>query len=204
MRRLPRLAGCAAIVIVIVVSAWPAAAGTIPKSGNPGAQVELGCPPDPGIQARIDEAATVFTGTVAAVGNQGRTATVNVIRVWKGGTLPRRVQVTGTIATQSKVITALDRLYARDRTYLFLPTAGTNPRFIENRCSATRILDAGLSALEPAGTGSEPLGAGVSLPRAGIGKFVPLIVAVPALAVVGGLLFAARRQTTRTRRPPRS
>jgi len=169
--------------------------------GPAGAQADLGCAPDVGIDARIDQASTVFTGTVRTVANNGRTATIDVIRVWKGGDLPRRVQVTGTIATQSKVVTALDRLYARDSTYLFLPTSGTQPRFAENRCSATRILTAELAAKAPEGGGSPPVGEGVPLPKAGLGKFVPLMVAGPALLVLAGLLLAARRRTKRRGRP---
>jgi len=165
------------------------------------AQTELGCPPDAGIEERIREAGTVFVGTVEALGNQGRTATVEVIRVWKGGVLPRRVQVTGTIATQSKVVTALDRLYARDRTYLFLPSSGTSPRFTENRCSGTRALTSELAALAPSGGGTPPVGDGVPLPDAGVGRFVPLMVAIPAALVLAGLLVAARRQSLRARRP---
>jgi hypothetical protein len=161
-----------------------------------GAQAELGCAPDIGIDARIAEAPTVFTGTVKALGNKGRTATVDVIRVWKGGTLPKRVQVTGTIATQAKVVTALDRLYAEGTTYLFVPPAGTNPRFIENRCSATRQLTPELAAKEPGG-GSAPVGEGVPLPQAGLGKLVPLMIVIPALLVLAGLLLAARRKARR-------
>jgi len=167
-----------------------------------GAQTEVGCPPDTGIETRIDEAPTVFTGTVRVLTNQGRTATVDVIRVWKGGTLPRRVEVRGTIATQSKVVTALDRIYARDSTYLFLPTAGANPRFVENRCSATRVLTSDLAARAPGDGGAAPVGPGVALPRASLGKFVPLLIVVPALLVLGVLLLAARRQTKRRRPGP--
>lgn len=176
-----------------------AAVGT--PAGPAAAQAELGCAPEVPIEVRIEQAPTVFTGTVRALGNQGRTATVDVIRVWKGGTLPKRVQVTGTIATQAKVVTALDRLYAVDRTYLFLPTAGSPPRFAENRCSATRALTADLSAKAPEGGGAAPVGEGVPLPDEGIGKFVPLMVAVPALLVLAGLLLAARRKGMRRRRP---
>lgn len=172
-----------------------------PPTRPAGAQAELGCAPDPGIDARIEQAPTVFTGTVRAVGNQGRTATVDVIRVWKGGTLPRRVQVTGTIATQSKVVTALDRLYARDRAYLFLPTAGSSPRFAENRCSATRALTAELSARAPADGGAPPVGQGVPLPQAGLGRYVPIMVVAPALVILAGLLVVARRKTVGLRRP---
>lgn len=183
--------------LVPLIVAVSLAAPTAPA----GAQAELGCAPDASIETRIEQASTVFTGTVRALGNQGRTATVDVIRVWKGGTLPRRVQVTGTIATQSKVVTALDRLYAVDRTYLFLPTAGSPPRFAENRCSATRALTPELSARAPAGGGTAPVGEGVPLPQDGLGKYVPMMVAVPAILVLAGLLLVARRKGTRRRRP---
>ncbi len=185
--------------LVLATVAAGAVLGSLVAPAAPAiAQVELGCGPDPGIDARIDEAPTVFTGTVRALGNNGRTATVDVIRVWKGGTLPKRVQVTGTIATQAKVVTALDRLYARDATYLFLPTAGSNPRFVENRCSATRQLTPELAAKEPGG-GSAPVGEGVALPRAGLGKLVPLMIAVPAILVLAVLLLVARRKTRASR-----
>lgn len=184
----------------VVVGAALLAAGAA-GAGPATAQTDLGCPPDVGIDARIEEAPTVFTGTVRALGNKGRTATVDVIRVWKGGTLPERVEVQGTIATQAKVVTALDRLYARERTYLFLPTAGGPPRFRENRCSATRELTADLAAKGPTDGGKAPQGQGVPLPGVGLGQFVPLMIGVPAFVVLGGLLIAARRKTKRSRRP---
>ena len=164
------------------------------------AQAELGCPPDVGIDLGIEQAPVAFTGTVRALGNKGRRATVDVIRVWKGGTLPKRVEVQGTIATQSKVVTALDRLYARDRTYLFVPTSGSAPRFRENRCSLTRQLTPELAAKAPPDGGAPPQGQGVPLPGAGLGRLVPLIIGVPALAVLAGLLLAARRKTGRPAR----
>ncbi|CAA9271404.1 MAG: hypothetical protein AVDCRST_MAG76-3442 [uncultured Acidimicrobiales bacterium] len=170
-------------------------------AGPVGAQTELGCPPDEGIDAAIGQSPTVFTGTVRALGNKGRTATIEVIRVWKGAPLPERVEVQGTIATQSKVVTALDRLYARDRTYLFLPTSGASPRFRENRCSATRQLTAELAAKAPGDGGAAPQGQGVPLPGADLGRFAPLMVGAPALAVLAGLLVAARRKSKRSGQP---
>lgn len=184
---------------------WAALAVVVAVAGpasRAGAQAEVGCAPDVDIEARIESAPVAFTGTVRALTNQGRTATVDVIRVWKGPDLPKRVEVRGTIATQSKVVTALDRLYALDSTYLFLPPAGAAPRFVENRCSATRTLDAGLAARAPTDGGRVPVGEGVALPREGLGRFVPLMIVIPALLVLGGLLLAARRQTRRSRTPP--
>ena len=170
-------------------------------SGPAGAQTDLGCPPDLGIDAALEQAPVVFIGTVRALGNDGRQATVEVTRVWKGGTLPMRVEVQGTIATQDKVVTALDRLYARDRTYLFLPSTGSSPRFRENRCSATRALTAELAAKAPADGGSAPQGQGVPLPDAGLGRLLPLMIVVPALVALAGLLVVARRKA-RGPRPP--
>jgi len=183
----------ATVAVTLLVGATPPA----------GAQVEVGCAADTAtdIEARIDAAPTVFTGTVRALTNQRRTATVDVIRVWKGRVLPKRVEVRGTIATQSKVNTALDRVYGRGSTYLFLPTAGASPRFVENRCSATRILTSELAAKAPGDGGASPVGPGVGLPSANLGKFVPLLIVVPALLVLGGLVFAARRQGKRRHRP---
>ncbi len=173
-------------------------------SGAPaGAQTELGCAPDIGIDAVIEQAPTVFTGTVRVLDGSGRRATVEIIRVWKGGPLPKRVEVQGTIATQNKVRTVLDRLYARDRTYLFLPTAGASPRFRENRCSATRELTTALAAKAPADGGSAPLGPGVPLPHDDLARFAPLLIGVPAFVVLGGLLAAARLRGRRPRRPRR-
>jgi len=180
------------------------AAGLTVAAGPAAAQAELGCPPDRGVDAAMEQAPTVFTGTVRQLGNKGRTATVDVIRVWKGAPVPKRVEVQGTIATQAKVVTALDRLYARERTYLFVPTSGASPRFRENRCSASRQLTAELAAKEPSG-GVPPQGEGVPLPGVGLGKFAPLMVGLPALAVLAGLLAAARRRSRRARgadRPP--
>lgn len=191
MRRRLLLA-MAAVAMPLQTTAGPAAA-----------QADLGCPPEVDMAARIDQAPTAFTGIVRAVRNKGRTATVDVIRVWKGTTLPTRVQVTGTIATQAKVVTALDRLYARDSTYLFLPTAGASPRFSENRCSATRTLDSRISAVLAEGVpdgGSAPAGEGVPLPRRGLGPLVPLLVVGPGLVVLAVLLIAARRTSTRRHR----
>ncbi len=190
MTRRPLLAAAVAVAAAALTAGAPA-----------GAQTELGCPPDAGIEVRIADATTVFTGTVRAVANQGRTATVDVIRVWKGGTLPTRVQVTGTNATQVKVVTALDRLYARQATYLFLPTSGASPRFTENRCSATRPLTTELAALAPGGGGAVPVGEGVPLPRGDLGKFVPLMVAVPLLLVLAVLVLLGRRASKRRQRP---
>ena len=170
---------------------------TMAGTGPAQAQTDLGCPPDLGIDAGIAAAPTVFTGTVRALGNKGRQATVEVIRVWKGGNLPRRVEVQGTIATQDKVVTALDRLYARDRTYLFLPTAGVSPRFRENRCSTTRELTAELAAKSPADGGAVPEGEGVPLSDKGLGRFLPLMIGVPTFVVLLTLLALARRRTAR-------
>ena len=142
-------------------------------------------------------ASVVFTGVVEAVTDHGREAYVKVIGVWKGGPLPQRVQVRGTIATQSKVVTALDRLYAKDRAYLFGPTAGQSPRFVENQCSLTRPLTAELSAKAPADGGASPsANPGVDLPAAETraSSFRCVIGGVAAVVLVALFVLARRAQ----------
>ena len=169
--------------------------------GPASAQVPIpGCPADPGIDARLAAAPVLFTGVVKAVEDRGREAYVDVIRVWKGGPLPKRIEIRGTIATQSKVVTALDRLYAKDRAYLFGPTSGESPHFKENQCSLTRPLTAELSAKAPPDGGTLPsANPGVDLPAGDKGKFLPLVIGLVAAVALVALFVLARRAQRRLR-----
>ena len=162
------------------------------------AQVLPGCADEGSIATRVAVAPVAFIGTVAALSDKGRVATVDVLKVWKGGPLPRRVEVRGTIATQSKVVTALDRLYASHRTYLFVPSAGVTPHFVENQCSATRAISSEVTALGPADGGQQPTSAsGVSLPGNGLAKLAPLAIGAAGFLLIGAFLT---RQILRDRR----
>jgi hypothetical protein len=184
-------ASAIACVLLLGMPARDAGAQTIPVPG---------CPPDSGIDARLAQAPVVFTGLVEAVTDDGREAYVKVIRVWKGGPLPQRVQVRGTVATQSKVVTALDRLYAKERAYLFGPTTGQSPRFVENQCSLTTPLTAELSAKAPPDGGAPPsANPGVDLPAAENGKFLPLLIGGVAAVLLVALFVLARRAQRRLR-----
>jgi len=164
----------------------------------------LGCDASPPIEQRVADAPIVFVGTITTVADDGRLATVDVIRIWRGGPLPRQVEVRGTVATQSKVHTALDRIYAKGATYLFVPTAGATPRFIENQCSSTTPLTRELSALAPPGGGVAPTGeAELTTQGRDLSKVLPLAIGGVAFAVLGSLLLAARRKDKEAAGAPR-
>jgi hypothetical protein len=161
------------------------------------AQPAPGCPPPPPIEESVRTAPVVFVGTISSLRDEGREATVDVVRVWRGGPLPPKVQVRGTVATQSKVHTALDRIYAQGATYLFLPTAGTRPSFIENQCSSTSVLSSELAALQPSGGGDLPSGISDSTATgggAGYDRWLPLAIGGVAFVGLGTLLLMARRR----------
>lgn len=159
-----------------------------------GAQEDFGCAPPPSMAEVVTTAPVVFTGTVEEVRDGGREATVSIIRIWRGAPLPPKVQVRGTVATQSKVQTAHDRSYAQGATYLFVPTSGTRPHFVEDSCSPTALLDGTLAALQPRDGGSLPSGASqLSRSPTDPTKVLPLAIGAVAFVGLGSLLLRARR-----------
>lgn len=186
-------------VAVLVVASFgllaPVGSGAVAAGA---AEAVVGCPPEVPVADAVATASTVFTGTVRSLANDDRTAVVDVIRIWKGGPLPREVEVRGTIATQDKVATALDRTYAKGATYLFVPSAGQTPRFVENQCSATTTLTRELAAMAPAGGGDPPTGPTSSVEKAAspsLARFAPLGVGLVVAGGVGVALLLARRRT---------
>jgi hypothetical protein len=85
----------------------------------------------------------VFVGVVAAASDQNRTAQVSVEAVWKGPSLPARVQVDGSLVQGGNVMTSVDRRFQVGERYLFI--AGGNQRgtvFEDTACSPTTVYDA--------------------------------------------------------------
>jgi hypothetical protein len=187
-RRLALLLVTAGLALAV---AAPAHAETFP-----------GCPEALPIRDAVAAAPIAFLGTVTDVKDEDRLATVEVIRIWRGAPLPPKVEVRGTVATQAKVHTALDRSYAKGATYLFLPTSGRKPHLVENQCSATTLLTGELAALQPPGGGELPSGVSdVSPTRTDYARLLPLAIGGVAFVGLGTALLLARR---RTRHPART
>ncbi len=116
----------------------------------------LGCP-----ATDLNAAAVLFTGRVTAVGFQGRSATVDVERVYHGGPVSARVEMKGTRAVANGIFSAIDRTYTAGEEYVFAPLYGTNPHFEETICSATQPRSAGTDGVAPPGGGEAPVAGGV-------------------------------------------
>lgn len=169
------------------------------QTGVARAQTVPGCTGgDTPLADRLAASPVVFTGVVRALSEEGRLATVDVLQVWKGGPLAKRVDVRGTIAEQASIHTALDRIYAKDRTYLWAPLKGTSPHFVENQCSPTRSLNAEVNALAPKDLTAPGPDAGVDLPGASRTRLLPLALGGAAFVAIGALLVRT------TRRPAQS
>lgn len=99
-----------------------------------GAPVLADCQPAPGLEQAIGESDLVFVGTVTAVEHGGRSATVDIREVWRGGELPATVTVVGGVDPAQPMED--DRAFETGVTYLFLP-ALVDGRMVDSICSAT-------------------------------------------------------------------
>ena len=136
--------------------------------------------PDPA-QA-IREAQVAFVGTVVAVSNNDRWATVAVEEVWRGPDLPTTVEVRGGPA--GNTATSIDRTFVAATRYLFTVSAAGGG-LTDTACSATTPWTPELARLRPADARA-PIRAAVE-PTA----TDPISVAAPLIAVaaIGAALF---------------
>ncbi len=93
------------------------------------------CGPPPPLHEELAGAEAAFVGRVDAVSDQGRTATMTVLEVWKGGDLPETVTVLGAVHRGSGEV---DRTYQVGRTYLVVPLNAAPP-FDDSLCTATSL-----------------------------------------------------------------
>jgi hypothetical protein len=91
----------------------------------------------------VAAASSVFVGRVVALTDLDRTATMDVVEVWKGPNLPRQVIVHGGGLDTAEALDADDRTYKVGLTYLVVPD-NSAPPFFDSTCSAT-------TAFSPAG-----------------------------------------------------
>jgi len=151
--------------------------------------------PPPGGDPWAD-AEVVFIGTVTAVANGDRWATVRVEEVWRGPDQPAEVIVRG--GPESNTATSVDRTYNVGIRYIFALSIADGA-LSDSACSGTTPADAvDIVATRPKDI-RPPLGGSLNTPDGGpdLGDF-----AGPALVVgiVGGLLvvtvLVARRRDT--------
>ncbi len=191
MTRSPRpLAGTLGALLVAAVSLVAA----------PG-PVDARCVPPPPIEEAARRADVVIVGTVTAVAQEGRVATVAVAEIWRGPALPASVDVRG---GPGEGRTSVDRTFVAGTRYLF--TLGIEPdgQLTDTACSATIEWDPGLGALRPAGMHLPVGAAGLDAAAAPDAPFDPSSFVVPAgvaLLVAATLLIAGMlargRQTNR-------
>ena len=108
----------------------------------------------------IAESAAAFVGTVSALENDRRWATVDVLETWKGGT---RVTSEVVIKAGPKdppgpggVASSIDRRYCLGETYLFVVYGGQGSTFRDSNCSRTTRFDPRLARFRPAGLATSP------------------------------------------------
>jgi hypothetical protein len=123
-----------------------------------------------------------FTGTVTAVTNRGRTATV---RTDDG----RTVTVLGSEATGSAVATSVDRTYQVGLRYEFHPFNDADP-YHDNGCSATHAIGAA--------SGATAAGSSSSGPWVGV-----LSAGAAVLVVAGVIVWYLRRRNLSAATPAR-
>lgn len=106
----------------------------------------------------IDEAHTVFVGTVTDLQYDGLVATFRVEDVWKGdvaGTAvvsggPTLSELEAAQAQGAGVATSVDRYYDRGQRYLVVSYARDGDALLDNDCSATQPLTSDLDRYRPA------------------------------------------------------
>jgi hypothetical protein len=97
------------------------------------------CPPVQPTEFAIDSATTVFVGQVVATEDQGTTAEMRVLSVWKGRDLPETVQVSGSAGSATTSSDA--RRFDVGRSYLVIPENSREP-FLATACNATQAYSA--------------------------------------------------------------
>lgn len=148
-----------------------------------GASASCAIPPG-GADDLWKSADAVFVGTVTAIANNARWATVRVEEVWQGPDQPAEVVVRG--GPEGNTATSVDRSYTVGIRYLFAVVV-VDGRLEDSACSGTT--EAGtidLNAIRPADV-RRPEGATVTPGGPDLGALAGPVVVV---GIVGGLLLA--------------
>jgi hypothetical protein len=143
----------------------------------------------------LAEADLVFVGTVSAVANHDRRATVLVEEIWKGPALVPVVDVRGGGDDES-MFTSADRTYTQGVRYLFVLSTDGGP-LMDSACSSTQEWSPDLQAHRPSqvvttqpDAPTDPA-SGSSVPLAALALG---LTGVAGVALLGGAALLARRQ----------
>jgi hypothetical protein len=158
----------------------------------PGA-VLADCMMPPPIEEAVRSSEVVFVGTVVAVQDQGRRATVEIDEIWRGPDLPVTTIILG---GQGEGFTSVDRTYEVGVKYVFFPYVDPDTRaLIDNLCSNTTPWLDDYEEIRPAEArppigdpSAEPAGFDV----AGLVPIGALVLAVAGVLLVVGLVARGR------------
>lgn len=109
---------------------------------------QASCIAPPPLKDVLSAAPVVFVGMVVSTADGGRRARVRVESIWKGGSLPAYVDISGSLASGPTTATSIDRTFESGRRYLFVPF-DDRPPFQDNKCSATQPYTVGVAAYAP-------------------------------------------------------
>lgn len=141
----------------------------------------------------LDQAQTVFVGTVTGVDYGDRVATFRVDDLWKGnagGTAvvnggPALADLEAARTQGSDVATSVDRIYVLGEQYLVVSYGMDGNALADNACSATQPFTPELDEFRPASPPATPGGALDGWAWAGLAGL--------ALALGGAIVVASRR-----------
>lgn len=109
---------------------------------------QASCIAPPPLKDELSAAPVVFVGMVVSTSDGGRRARVRVESIWKGGSMPSYVDVSGSQASGPTTATSIDRTFESGRRYLFVPF-NDRPPFQDNNCSATQPYTVGVAGYAP-------------------------------------------------------
>lgn len=158
----------------------------------PGA-VLADCMAPPPIEEAVAQNEIVFIGTVVAVGDQGRRATVEIEEVWRGPDLPVTTMVLGGIGDG---FTSVDRTYEVGMRYVFFPALDPETGALaDNLCTNTTPWQDDYEKIRPADVRSptgEPTGEGAAFDVASLVPIGALVLVVAGVLLVAGLVARGR------------
>lgn len=179
-RGLGRLVSVVAVIAALAAAPAPALAD---------------CQMAPPTEEAVRTADLVFVGSVTAIANGGRSASVRVEEVWRGGEMPAEVTVLG--GTEPAQAMEDDRTFEAGVRYVFLPFV-VDGQLVDNICTATAPWVEGFAAVRPADART-PL---PSATETAAGPFAPVAdLALPLLTalLIGGSAVAVAVVVSRRR-----